>query len=132
MYNNIFINDEPSSIEIFNTSIYQLEAAFNVFRTVSYPGTVEPLRSLAVSLPEGPLNVSGITLEKAAAQFVRYGEEPWVTISGNWWQLGSNRPDFRPKAGSTLFGRRGDAKQLPLRDSLGKKRKKPSIGALAP
>jgi hypothetical protein len=132
LYNNIFINDEPSSIEIFNTSIYQLEAAFNVFRTVSYPGAVEPLRSLAVSLPEGPSNVSGITLERAAAQFVRYGQEPWVTISGNWWQLSANRPDFRPKVGSTLFGRRGDAKQLPLRDVLGKKRKKPSIGALAP
>jgi hypothetical protein len=132
MYNNIFINDEPSSIEIFNTSIYRLQAAFNVFRAVSYPDVAESLRSLAVNLPEGRLNVGGITLKEAAAQFMRYGEEPWVIVSATWWQLNPNRPDFRPKAGSTLFARRGDAKELPPRDGLGKRRKKPSLGALAP
>ena len=36
MHNNIFINDQASSIEIYDTSIYRLDSSFNVANVVSY------------------------------------------------------------------------------------------------
>lgn len=132
MRNNIFINDQPSSIEIFNTSILRLDAKFNVINTLSYTGMPEALKSLAVALPEGPSMRNGITREKIAAEFVRYGEEPWVVIEGNWWRLNPNRPDFHPRMDSRLLAQRGDGGQLPPRDLLGNPRHGPSIGALNP
>ncbi|MDQ6654118.1 MAG: right-handed parallel beta-helix repeat-containing protein [Acidobacteriota bacterium] len=132
MRNNVFINDQPSSIEIFNTSIFRLDARFNVINTLSYTGMPEALKVLAVALPEGADTSSGITREKIAGEFVRYGEEPWVIIEGNWWRLNPERPDFRPRAGSKLLARRGDARELPPRDLAGSLRHGPSIGALDP
>jgi len=132
MRNNIFINDQPSSIEIFNTSIFRLNSQFNVVNTVSYTGMADEMKQLAVALPEGPNTKSGFTREKIAGEFTRYGEEPWVIIEGNWWRLNPNRPDFRPKANSTLLARRGDAVQLPPHDLEGKRNRRPFIGALSP
>ena len=132
MRNNIFINDRPSSIEVFNTSVYRLDSSSNVVNTVSYTGMSEPLKSLAINLPDPPLNITGITQARAGEEFVRQSSEPWVIISGNWWKLNPNRPDFRPKANSTLFAHRGDAKELPERDCLGRRRRGSSIGAIAP
>jgi hypothetical protein len=132
MRNNIFINDQPSSIEIFNTSILGLDARFNVINTLSYTGMPEELKRLAVALPEGPDSSIGVTREKAASEFVRYGDEPWVLIEGNWWRLNPNRPDFRPKADSKLLANRGDTGQLPPHDLLGKKNRRAFIGALSP
>jgi len=132
MRNNIFINDQPFSIEIFNTSILRLDARFNVINTLSYTGMPEALKSLAIALPDDPTTRSGITREKVVEEFVRYGEEPWVIIEGNWWRLNPNRPDFRPRADSKLFAKRGDPRELPLRDLSGIVRHGPSIGALEP
>ena len=132
MHNNIFINDQPFSIEIFNTSIFRLDARFNVINTSSFTGMPEALKVLAIALPEGPSMQSGITREKIAGEFVHYGEGPWVIIEGNWWRLNPNRPDFRPRADSKLLAHRGDASELPPRDLLGSLRYGPSIGALAP
>ena len=132
MRNNIFINDQPSSIEIFNTSIFRLDARFNVVNTVSYTEMPDALKSLAIALPEGPSMRTGITRQKIAGEFVRYGEEPWVIIEGNWWRLNPNRPDFRPRADSKLLAHRGDASELPPRDLVGSLRHGPSIGALEP
>ncbi len=100
MRNNIFINDQANSIEIYDTSIYRLDASFNVADVVSYHTSAgddhvkempSSLKSLAIQLPEGPNTISGITQERAAKEFVRYGNEPWVVIEGKWWrrQLGS-------------------------------------------
>ncbi len=132
MRNNIFINDQPFSIEIFNTSIFRVDARFNVINTSSYTEMPDALKVLAIALPEGPSMRSGITREKVAGDFVRYGEEPWVTIEGNWWRLNPNRPDFRPRADSKLLAHRGDAGELPSRDLMGSLRRGPSIGALDP
>jgi hypothetical protein len=132
MHNNIFINDQPFSIEIFNTSIFRLDARFNVINTSSFTGMPEALKVLAIALPEGPSMQSGITREKIAGEFVHYGEGPWVIIEGNWWRLNPNRPDFRPRADSKLLAHRGDASELPPRDLLGSLRHGPSIGALEP
>src|SRR5436190_10170190 len=132
MRNNIFINDQPSSIEIFNTSIFRLDARFNVVNTVSYTEMPEALKVLAIALPEGPSMRSGYTRERIAGEFVRYGEEPWVIIEGNWWRLNPNRPNFQPRPDSKLLAHRGDAASLPVRDLNGNLRRGPSIGALAP
>lgn len=141
MRNNILINDQSSSIEIYDTSIYRLDAVFNVANTVAYDSTaggdeVQPmpvsLKSLAVHLPEGPDTITGITLERAAKEFVRYGSEPWVIIEGKWWRLNPNRPDFHPRAHSKLFANWGDAKDLAPKDLEGQVRNRPSLGALAP
>ena len=132
MRNNIFINDQPSSIEIFNTSIFRLDARFNVVNTISYSDMPESLKSLAISLPEGVESVTNVTRERIAGEFVRYGEEPWVIIEGNWWRLNPNRPNFQPRSDSKLLAHRGDAASLPVRDLMGNHRRGPSIGALEP
>lgn len=141
MRNNIFINDLPSSIEIYNTSIYRLDADFNVANTVDYQASAgddnvspmpESLKSFAIHLPEAPNNMIGVTQERATSEFVRYGNEPWVIIEGKWWRLNPHRPDFRPRADSKLFANWGDEKELPARDLSGQKRSVPSIGAYAP
>lgn len=141
MRNNIFINDQPTSIEIYNTSIYRLDAASNVANTVAYVSSAgedqtkpmpDSLKSLAINLPDGPDAITGITREQSKREFVRYSNEPWVIIEGNWWRLNPNRPDFHPRADSKLFANRGDAKELPAHDLTGKDRTSPSIGAFAP
>jgi hypothetical protein len=139
--NNIFINDEPSSIEIYDTSIYRLDASFNVVNTIEYVATAEgdavkpmpeSLKALAAHLPDRPDTITGVLQERAAKEFVHYSNEPWVIIEGRWWRLNPNRPDFRPRADSKLLSNRGDSKELPALDLLGRRRTSPSIGALAP
>jgi len=103
MRNNIFIDDQPSSIGVFNTSIYRLDSGFNVPNTVSFTNMPESLKILANQLPEGKQTISGIRQEKAAREFIRYGDEPWVIIEGRGWRLNPNRPNFRPKPDSKLF-----------------------------
>jgi hypothetical protein len=141
MRNNIFINDQANSIEIYDTSSYRLDASFNVANVVSYHTSAgddhvrempSSLKSLAIQLPEGPNTISGITQERAAKEFVRYGNEPWVIIEGKWWRLNPDRPDFRPRADSKLFANWGDANEGPARDLAGNERSGTSIGAFAP
>jgi nitrous oxidase accessory protein NosD len=132
MRNNIFINDQPSSVEVFNTSIYRLDSDFDVINTLSYPGVPEALKSLATRLPVGPQTIAGVTQERAAKEFVRYSNEPWVVLDGKWWRLNPNRPDFRPRADSKLFADWGDSAEIPKKDLSGRERKGASIGALAP
>jgi len=141
MRNNIFINDQANSIEIYDTSIYRLDASFNVANVVSYHTSAgddhvkempSSLKSLAIQLPEGPNTISGITQERAAKEFVRYGNEPWVIIEGKWWRLNPDRPDFRPRADSKLFANWGNANAGPARDLAGNERSGTSIGAFAP
>jgi hypothetical protein len=132
MRNNIFINDQPSSVEVFNTSIYRMDSDFDVINTLSYPGVPEALKSLATRLPEGPHTIARVTQERAARELVRYGNEPWVVLDGKWWRLNPKRPDFRPRADSKLFADWGDSAELPRKDLSGRERKGPSVGALAP
>jgi hypothetical protein len=130
--NNIFINDQPFSLEVFNTSIYKLDSRFDVMNTLSYTDMPEALKSLATNLPEGEWTIAGITQEKAGKEFVRYNQKPWVIIDGKWWRLNPDRPDFRPRADSRLFAHRGDAQELPHHDLAGKARTGAAIGALEP
>ncbi len=132
MRNNIFINDQPSSIEVFNTSIYRLDSKFNVINAVSYTNMPEVLKSLAINLPEGQQTISGITQDRAGNEFVRSNSEPWVIIEGKWWRLNPNRPDFRPKSDSKLFAHWGDSQEMPPHDLNGKPRLGASIGAFEP
>ena len=104
----------------------------NVINTVSFSNMPESLKILAMQLPEGKQTISGITQEKAAKEFIRYGDEPWVIIEGRWWRLNPNRPNFRPKPDSKLFTNWGDAGEFPQRDLSGSRRNKPSMGALSP
>jgi len=60
MRNNIFINGQPSSVEVFNTSIYRLDSSFDVINTLSYTGMSEALKNLAVQLPEGRRRFQGL------------------------------------------------------------------------
>jgi len=138
MRNNIFINDPPTSIQIYNTSIYRLDAGSDVVNTVAYVNSAggddtkampDTLKSLAVHLADGPDTTTGITREKAAKEFVRYSNQPWVIIEGKWWRLNPNRPDFHPRPDSRLFANRGDGQSLPERDLEGTRRTSPSIGA---
>jgi hypothetical protein len=132
MRNNIFINDQPFSLEIFNTSIYRLDSSFNVINGLSYTGMPEALKTLAIDLPEGQHTISGITQEKARQDFVRFSHEPWVVLEGNWWRLNPDRPDFRPNADSKLFAHWGDSQDLPPHDLSGKQRRGAAIGAFEP
>jgi nitrous oxidase accessory protein NosD len=132
MRNNIFINDQSSSIEVYNTSIYGLDSVFDVINTLHYVDVPETLKSLARRLPQGPQTIAGVTQERAAQEFVRYSSEPWVILDGKWWRLNPNRPDFHPRVGSKLFANWGDPAELPGRDMAGQPRKGASLGALAP
>jgi len=132
MRNNIFINDQASSIEVFNTSIWRLDARFNVINVLSYTGMPDMLKRLAVRLPEGNDTTNGVDRAHISNEFVRYSEEPWVIIEGNWWRLNPNRPDFRPKANSQMLSRRGDQAALPPHDLLGRRNRRAFIGALSP
>jgi hypothetical protein len=129
--NNILLNDAGASIEVFNTSIYRLDSGFNVAGKVSYTGMPESLKGLAIGLDEGNHSALGLTRDTLAAEFVRYGEEPWVLIEGSWWRLNPSRPDFRPRPGGRLLAGRGDRHELPPRDLSGRRRLEADIGALA-
>jgi hypothetical protein len=124
LYNNIFINDVPFSIEIDRSSAYQHWETQNVANTVSIPKPGSEL----VHDSRTSLNV---TQAKAAAEFVHSSDEPWIIIEGKWWRLNPNRPDFRPAARSSMLNVRGDTTQMPQADLSGTKRTAPSIGALA-
>lgn len=132
MRNNIFINDQPFSLEVDNSSIYRLDSGDSVINTLGYAHISDSLKTLALTLPEGPETIAEITQQQAATQFMRPGQEPWVIIQGKWWRLNPNRPDFRPKPGSKLFAGRGDAAELPRQDLSDHHRSSPSLGAYAP
>jgi hypothetical protein len=129
---NIFVNDDGASVEIFNTSIYRHDARSNVTGMVSYTGMPDDLKRLAVSLPDGDHNTNGLTRARLAREFVRYGDEPWVIIEGTWWRLNPARPDFRPRAGSKLLVGQGALADEPTRDLAGRVRRRAALGALAP
>ena len=124
LYNNIFINDVPFSIEVDRSSTYQHRETENVANTVSIP---KPDHGLV----DDSKTSLDVTQTKAAAEFVRSSDEPWIIVEGKWWRLNPNRPDFRPVAKSSMLNRRGDTTQMPQADLSGAKRTVPSIGAFA-
>jgi hypothetical protein len=130
-YNNVLVNDELPSIELNNTSIWRFDGAYNVLDQVSYEGPAAGLKSLAISLPDGPRSMIGVTRQALSTNFVRPGEEPWVILEGTWWRLNPRRPDFHPRAGAGLLAGRGDARSMPRADLDGKPRSKADIGAYA-
>jgi hypothetical protein len=130
-YNNIAINDAGPSLEIFDTSLYQLEAGHNVVRTVDYAGKALRLRSLAVRLPAADRR-QGFTVARVARELVAPSDEPWAVLSGDWWTLSPQRPDFRPRSSSRVLVRGARRDQMPPRDLLGQPRTAAALGALTP
>jgi hypothetical protein len=145
--NNVIVNDQPSSLEVSSTAIYRLDSSHNVLNKAHYVGASrhsvakefpysganempDALKTLAVQLDTDAVSTLGVTRERIATEFLRYGEEPWVLIEGRWWRLNPDRPDFHPKAGSKMLAGRGDASMLPRRDLEGKARERADIGAL--
>jgi len=145
--NNVLINDEPSSMEISSTSIYRLDSDYNVLNAVRYVGVSihsvaeqwpyegatdmeAGFKALAVRLDEGGHSVFDVTRARAAEEFVRYGEEPWVLVEGGWWRRNPARPDFRPRPDSRLLSGHGDAGEQAPRDLYGARGKDADIGAL--
>ena len=131
MYNNVFINDAPFSVEIDRSSGYQQRESYNVVNTVHLPRSQHSAGDLD-GWPDGPTTTLNVTLTKIAGEFVHATEEPWIIIDGNWWRLNPNRPDFRPARTSTLLNHRGDKQQLPEVDLSGRTRTVATIGAYAP
>ena len=130
--NNIFINDKAASIEVDNSSIYQLDSSDSVINDLTYNDIQNNLKKLAVNLPEGTKTISGITQEKVASEFVHSSNEPWVIIEGKWWRLNPNRPDFHPKPDSKLLTQWGDTTALEDEGLSSHQRSTPFIGAYAP
>lgn len=129
--NNVAINEGGPAIQVVSTSIYKLDAGYNVVSQIDYEGMPPALKSLAVSLPE-TRTTTGIGRARIAAELVRATDEPWVTLEGGWWKLNPNRPDFRPRAWSKLLVGQGDPRDVPARDLLGVQRTTADLGAFAP
>jgi hypothetical protein len=131
VYNNVLINDAPSSFEVDGSGVYRLDAGANVVNTVSLTGHAEALAPLAVSLPDGPRTTLGVTRRLLAAEVRRAGDTPWVVIEGHWWRLNPDRPDFHPLPGSPLLAGRADGAHLPSFDLEGEPRRTADIGAFS-
>lgn len=129
VYNNVLINDEPSSVEVSNTSIYRLDFGPNVVNTIALTRGAAALGPLAIALPDAVRTTIGVTRARFAAEVVRYGEEPWLVLAGRWWRLNPDRPDFHPRAGAPLLAGRAALIQLPTRDLEGGFRRSADIGA---
>ena len=129
--NNILVNDEVPSIEVWNTSIWRLDADFDVQGRVVYEGPAGALKSLALSLPEGGRSVSGLSRSALSSSFVRAGTEPWVVFEQGWWKLNPARPDYHPRAGAPILAGHGDPRDQPKSDLEGRPRAKADIGAYA-
>jgi hypothetical protein len=152
--NNILINDQEDSLEVSNTSTYQLDSGYNILNTLQYVGIsahslryvvgassatnaspfkstemAPELKKLAIHLDENNHSVSGITRGRIAKEFVRYGEQPWVIIVGEAWRLNPDRPDFHPKPDSTLLFAAGTETQKSKTNLAGEPRKRANIGA---
>jgi hypothetical protein len=129
--NNIVVNEQGASIEVFNTSIYRLDSGYNVTNVVSYRGMPDALKTLAVALDEKNHSVIGMTTSRLSTEFVGPSDEPWVILDGRWWRLNPRRPDFRPKARSAVLAGTGDAREMAPRDLAGRIRRHADIGAFA-
>jgi len=152
--NNMLINDQPNSLEVTATSIYRLDSGFNILNTIHYvgisahslPWVIQPgskavtspfseteilpaLKQLALNLDENNHSRDGFNRESVAKEFLKYNEEPWIVIEDGMWRLNPARPDFHPRAGSTLLTDSVDQKQLPQRNVAGEQRQTPDIGA---
>ena len=145
VHNNVFINDQGASMEVTSTSILDLDSGYNVMGDVWFtsisanswpvpglPGGPMPesLKSLAKNIDAKDHSTLGVNSARIAGEFVRYGQEPWVLLENGWWRLNPARPDFHPKAGSTLLSGRGDPTELPTLDLDGEPRQAADVGAL--
>jgi hypothetical protein len=128
-YNNVVVNDDGPSVELYNTSIWRFDGRANVLDRVSYEGPASWMKTLAISLPDGTHSSTGVKRSSLAQAFVRPTDGPWVVLDGKWWKPAPNRPDYHPRAGAPMLAGRADARQLPRVDLEGKPRQKADIGA---
>lgn len=139
--NDVLVNDELASMDVDRTSIFGLDSAYSVANEVRYRSapfntpSADPfppaLFGAAKSRFEEPRSTFGVTRAKIRSEFVAPGEEPWILLDGATWKLNPARPDFRPKASSTLLVGKGDPTDMPAIDLLGRRRATADIGALA-
>ncbi len=142
--NNILINNRGASIEVTAQSLRDLDSGYNVANATAYrafakdsPGSAwsDPpelsadFAALAKHRDEENHSKLGVTLDAIATHFVRPSNEPWILIEGNWWKLNPNRPDFHPRAGSTMLCRCGDPSELAPLDLQHEHRTTADIGA---
>jgi hypothetical protein len=127
--NNVLVNDELPSVLLNNTSIWRFDGTHNVLDRVTYEGPAERMKTLAISLPDGPKSTTGISRSALAGSFVRPGEEPWVILDAKWWKLNPRRPDYHPRSVSSTLAGKGDPREMPRYDIEGKPRTKADIGA---
>lgn len=138
--NNIFLNDADVSIDVDAVSVFRLDAGHDVIGTARYraePFDLPPktelspaVRAAAISPAEGNRTATSVTRRKLQPEVVAYSDEPWVIIEGTWWRLNPKRPNFRPRRGSKLLAKQGDASELPPLDLEGRARREADIGAL--
>ena len=143
--NNILINGRGDSIQVTSASMWRHDSGWNVVNTNRYvvhnqrgwgrpdklPPIPEGAKALAGALDETNHTAMGVALDAVGREFVRDGREPWIVVEGNRWSLNPVRPDFRPRAASSLLAGKGDPSELPPTDLTGRPRHKPDIGAFA-
>lgn len=134
VYNNILLNDGGAALEVWNTSMLDLDVGPNVLGQLLYEPPAEAVLGAAKRPPKPDVVVTGQTRGSLSGSFRRSGLEPWILVgkdAGGFWKLNPKRPDYRPRPGSMLVGR-ADPEQLPPHDLYGKPRTARALGAFAP
>lgn len=124
--NNIFLNDVSYSVEVTGTSAYRYDSGYNVLNATKIP--VQFIK-LADRIDENTRSVLGVTREKIAGEFVKFGDQPWLLVSDSWWKSNPEKPDFRPFQTSKLLHAQGDPQEVPEYDLAGSPRIGADIGA---
>ena len=139
--NNLLLNDADASVEVDRTSLFRLDAGRSVLGEVWYRNAPfgvaskemmpESLLGAMIARVDEPGSPLHLTQEKIASHLMGPSREPWVIEESSWWKLNPQRPDFRPKKGSSLLAGAGDKSDMPASDLWGAPRKSADIGALS-
>jgi hypothetical protein len=108
--NNVFINDLSDSIEVSNTSAWQLDSGYNVLNTV---GITPAFMTIATHLDTNLHSALDVKSARIADEFVNCTNDPWVIVGTDWWKLNPDRPDFHPRKNSKLLAGQGDPSENP-------------------
>jgi hypothetical protein len=127
---NLAINATGPSLEVFGNSVPGLDVRANVLGRIEYTDSTPALLTLAKTLPEAKSRTR-VDYQATLSELTAPSTVPWLRLDGPWPAPAPGRPDFRPKAGSSLASA-GDASSQPPADLEGKARRGAAVGALAP
>jgi hypothetical protein len=96
---NLLVNDADAALEVDAASLLHLDARANVVGSVRIVGDATP-RGLVDALAHA---TEGVTRRRLAGEVVADSDEPWVILDGSWWSVNPQRPDLRPRPGSSLL-----------------------------